>query len=156
MTRGYSFTRYKETLLSKMIEDHDLVQALTNNKPNFLEDVVDIAPESLLYKNIYPYMKTAKTLTETQSLIFMRFDRFKPIGNHFKEGNIYFYIICHNSLLLTNEGLRYDYIFDRVDALFNLSRDIGIGKLELFDVSDLTISDDYTGCVCAYHVTDFK
>lgn len=155
MSRGTDFTSYKETLLYKIIENENIVQALSNNKPNFLDEKIVIDPISLIYNNIFPYRLSSKTFTEPKSLITMRFANFKPIGNKFRDGNIYFYIICHNSLVKTDYGLRYDFIFSEIDDLFTNSRDIGIGKLELFDVSDLDIDENYMGSVCAFHVTDF-
>ena len=155
MSEKTDFTAYKESILFKIIESDNIVQALTNNKPNFLDERIDIDPTSLIYTYIFPYRKSIKTLTEPQSLITMRFANFKPIGNKFRNGDIYFYIICHNSLVATDYGLRYDFIFDKLDKLFTNSRDIGIGKLQLYDVSDLDIDENYMGSVCAFHVTDF-
>lgn len=155
MSEKTDFTAYKESILFKIIESDDIVQSLTNNKPNFLDERIDIDPTSLIYTYIFPYRKSIKTLTEPQSLITMRFANFKPIGNKFRNGDIYFYIICHNSLVATDYGLRYDFIFDKLDKLFTNSRDIGIGKLELYDVSDLDIDENYMGSVCVFHVTDF-
>ena len=155
MSRGTDFTSYKETILYKIIESENIVQALSNNKTNFLDEKIVIDPTSLIYNNIFPYRLSSKTFTEPKSLITMRFANFKPIGNKFRDGNVYFYIICHNSLIRTDYGLRYDFIFKEIDDLFANSRDIGIGKLELFDVSDLDIDENYMGSVCAFHVTDF-
>lgn len=155
MSKKTDFTAYKESILFKIIESDNIVQALTNNKSNFLDERIDIDPTSLIYTYIFPYRKSIKTLTEPQSLITMRFANFKPIGNKFRNGDIYFYIICHNSLVATDYGLRYDFIFDKLDKLFTNSRDIGIGKLELYDVSDLDIDENYMGSVCVFHVTDF-
>lgn len=155
MSRGTDFTLYKETILYKIIESENIVQALSNNKTNFLDEKIAIDPTSLIYNNIFPYRLSSKTFTEPKSLITMRFANFKPIGNKFRDGNIYFYIICHNSLIRTDYGLRYDFIFKEIDDLFTSSRDIGIGKLELFDVSDLDIDENYMGSVCVFHVTDF-
>ncbi len=155
MSKKTDFTAYKENILFKIIENDNIVQALTNNKPNFLDERIDIDPTSLIYTYIFPYRKSIKTLTEPQSLITMRFANFKPIGNKFRNGDIYFYIISHNSLVATDYGLRYDFIFDNLDKLFTNSRDIGIGKLELYDVSDLDIDENYMGSFCVFHVTDF-
>lgn len=153
---GNDFTSYKEILLTKMVESDELVQAIANNKPNFRDDKIVIEPTTLLYKNIFPYMKKQEVLTELQSLITMRFDRFRPIGNKFKEGDIYFYILCHDDLLETYYGLRYDLIFDELNKLFRGSRAIGIGRLELTNCSDLSgVGSNFSGSVCVFHVTDF-
>lgn len=150
------FSEYKKTILTKMVQDDALVQALANNKRNFRDERLQIEPTSLLYKNIFPYMKKQETITELQSLITMQFANFKPIGNKFKEGDIYFYIICHDDLVETDYGLRYDLIFDELDKLFRGSRDIGLGELELLRVSDMgAVGSNYCGCSCAFHVTDF-
>lgn len=155
MSKRTDFTEYKETIIFKLIENDNIVQALVNNKPNFLEERIDVDPTSLVYSHIFPYRKSVKTFTEPTSLITLRFANFKPIGKKFRNGDIYFYIICHSGLILTDYGLRYDFIFDEIDKVFTNSRDIGIGKLELFDVSDLDVNDDYMGSVCVFHVTDF-
>ena len=82
---------------------------------------------------------------------------YKPIGMTFKNGSIYFYIITHNSLLKTDYGmLRYDFLVNKIDEVFNSTRDIGIGKLPFYDMGDIQINENYCGAYLVYKTTEFQ
>jgi hypothetical protein len=155
MATNNTFTDYKGIIISKLIENTNLLKALTINQPDFLNHALTIDPTDAVYNYIFPYKGQKDIVTNEKSILTMRFANFKPVGNKYKEGDIYFYIICHNSLVITDYGNRYDYISDTLEKLFNNSRDFGIGKAELKDVSDLDINENYMGSVCVIHISDF-
>ena len=62
MSKRTDFTEYKETIIFKLIENDNIVQALVNNKPNFLEERIDVDPTSLVYSHIFPIGNRLKHL----------------------------------------------------------------------------------------------
>lgn len=151
----------KTVILTKLIEDENIVKCLINNQSDFLTPSipVDFDVTSLIYSQIYPYRFVPPTQTEAKTFITMAFS-YKPDRNNellFKNGSIYFYIITHNSLLTTDYGiLRYDYLINQIDEIFNSSRDIGIGKLPFYDMGDITVNENYSGVYLAYRTTEFQ
>jgi hypothetical protein len=82
---------------------------------------------------------------------------YKPDDVYFKNSLIYFYIITHSSLVRTDYGaLRYDYILNEIDKLFNQQRGIGIGKLPFYEMSDFQVSEDWFGAYIGYKSTEFN
>jgi hypothetical protein len=86
----------------------------------------------------------------------MSFCNYKYINNVFSSGNVYFYIICHKTLIQTDYGHRYDYILNELDTMFN--REIGIGafNLTLESAGDLPINENYFGATVVYKFTAFQ
>jgi hypothetical protein len=153
---GKTFTEYKEIILYRLIEDENLLKALTINDEDFINKSLLIDPSDIPYKYIYPYKISSNILDTAKSIITIKFANFESLGVNYKSGRIYFYIICHTSLIRTSYGNRYDYIFERIKAIFNNSREFGIGKTILESVGDLEVNENYYGCVCCFEVTDFS
>jgi hypothetical protein len=86
----------------------------------------------------------------------MMFGNYKYIDNVFKSGNVSFYIMCHNSLLDTDYGLRHDYILDQIDSMFNQQYDVGNFNLILDGGGDLPVNENYYGATISYKFTDFQ
>lgn len=86
----------------------------------------------------------------------MRFSGFKFDGVKYQYGKIYFYTICHISLVRTDKGNRYDYIYEQINSMFNHNRDLGIGKAIMSVTEDFPINKDYLGNVCCLDISDFK
>lgn len=141
-----------------MIEDENILKCLVNNQSNFLDVSlpVNFDPTSLIYDSIFPYKFIPDVQTKPKTFITMSF-RYKPRGMYFKNGSIYFYLICHNSLIRTTYGsLRYDMLVNYIDEIFNSSRDITIGKLEFYDMGDFSVNDNYSGVYLEYRLTEFQ
>lgn len=158
MSRFSELGTNKTTILMKLIESTEIVKCLVNNQSNFLDITlpVDFDTASLIYDRIYPYRYIPTVQTEAKTFISMAFG-YKPNGLTFKNGSIYFYIITHNSLIRTDYGmLRYDYLVNKVDEIFNSSRYIGAGKLPFYDMGDIPINENYSGIYLAYKTTELQ
>jgi hypothetical protein len=148
---------YKNKIVSALISNNDLIKALTNNTEDFLDQPLIPDVTTTIYKNIFPYKIIPIVQNEANSYITMAFTNFNLQGREFKNGTINFYILCHNSLLRTSYGfLRYDYIVNQIDELFNRATDIGIGELKFENMSDFQVGDNYIGCWISYKVLDFN
>jgi len=148
----------KFIILMKLIENEELVKCLINNQPNFLDSPLqeNFDPSSCIYDSIYPYRYIPTVQTEPKTFITMSFS-YKPDGMTFKNGSIYFYIITHNSLLRTDYGvLRYDFLVNKIDEVFNSSRNIGVGKLPFYEMGDIPINENYSGIYLAYKTTELQ
>jgi hypothetical protein len=158
MGRFQELGQNKNSILMKLIENDDIVKCLTRNESNFLDPPLpsDFDRSSLIYNNIYPYKFVPTVETTAKTFITMSFG-YKPNGMTFKNGSIYFYIITHKDLLRTDYGvLRYDFLVNKIDEVFNSSRDLGIGKLPFYGMDDILVNDNYSGIYLAYKSTEFQ
>lgn len=158
MGRFAELSTNKYMILSKLIEDQEIVKCLVNNESNFLDIPLpkDFEETSLIHNSIFPYKFIPTIETVPKTFITMSFN-YRPRGMSYKNGSIYFYVITHNSLIRTDYGtLRYDFLINHIDKLFNSSRDITIGKLEFCEMSDFMVNDNYSGAYIGYKSTEFQ
>jgi hypothetical protein len=139
-----------------MIQDTNLLKALTINQSDFLTPPLTISPSDAIYQYIFPHLVHPDIITEVKSIITMKFTNFKYDGVKFQEGKVYFYTICHESLVRTDYNNRYDYIYEQLNTMFNNNRELGIGKAILSITEDLPINKQYFGNVCCLEISDFK
>lgn len=148
---------YKNKIISAMISNDNLIKAISNNSEDFLDQPIVSDVTSTIYKNIFPYKYIPTTQTQASTYITMSFNNFSSRGREFKVGNIYFYVICHNSLLRTSYGcLRYDYIANQLDEIFNNNENISIGDFQFDSMSDLQVNENYMGCWLCYKAMSFN
>lgn len=144
-------------VMTKLVGNPNLCKLLKYNTSNALSQTDVDSPENLLYDKIFPYPFNTDVLTEASSLIITTFDNFTPTkGQGFKNSYVVFRVIVHNSLWVTNDGLRPYLILNELDEIFNNQRVIGLGKLAFNSCNGLWISQNYTGYTLVYKVTDFN
>jgi len=153
-----SLTDYKNNIIYKLITNENLLKALVINSKDFLNYNLpnDFIPSSLIYSQIFPYQYTINIQDNPLNYITMSFGNYKYINNSFKSGLLNIYIFSHSSLIETEYGLRYDYMLDQIDSMFNKKKDVGDFSLELYSGGDFKINDDYFGCVISYKFIDFS
>ncbi len=139
-----------------MINNTELLKALTINYPNFLDRPLIISPHDVIYDYIFPYKVHPDIITDQKSIITMEFVNFRLVGNTFKSGKVYFYTICHEGLVKTDYGNRYDFIYEQIKTIFDENKNLGIGETRISSTGDLSVSKDYIGNVCVLDITDFK
>jgi hypothetical protein len=83
---------------------------------------------------------------------------YKPYQTKYKCGSIYFYVIVHKSLVQSDSGLRYDFIINELDKIFNNSRGMGLGTLPFYDMDEFIADSngDWLGAYIAYKTTEFQ
>lgn len=156
-------TDYKDTILTNLIKNERLVQAVGNPIADFLSmPNKSINPQELLYTNIFPYRylcdpddKQATFITfyimgSTAGIITKQ-------NKKFKETLIGFDIYCHSSIVRTNEGcLRYDFIATEIDEMLNSKRlSSSITKAKLLNHTDYSIYEGvWHGAQLKYSVID--
>lgn len=158
MSRFQELGQNKLLILTKLIENEDIVKCLINNNQDFLDTSIpsDFNYTSLIYNSIFPYRFIPSIQTDPKTFITLKFG-YKPDGKTFKNGSIYFYVIAHNSLLRTDYGmLRYDFLINKIDELMNSSRGIGLGKLPFHDMDDFIVNENYSGAYIAYKSTELQ
>lgn len=141
---------YRSTIMKLLCSDQKIVD-LINDKPNS-----PIPDRDLMYKRIYPYAYTPTTVKETNTYICFRLYIPEVMNKTFKKMNIVFYIFSHQSNIRTDEGLRPDLIGERIENLFNGSMDLGVGRMKLVGMDDISPSSTFHGISLEYSVSEFN
>jgi len=156
MARLAEVTTYKNTILSNLIQNEDIVKALYSKEPNFLDSSTPVDAKSLLFTNIFPYAYIPNS-QETQEAYITVLFKFRRYNNAIKVGRVCFYVFAHKDLLKTDyPWLRTDYIINKIEEMFNRSRDLGIGKLEFREMEDVKVSDYHSGSYIIYEDMSFN
>lgn len=150
-------SKNKNTIMSKIINDTEILKALTNPDEDFLNQDLSCDPISVIYKNLFPYRYVPDTTSTSQCYITMSFGRYKKVLNHYRAGYLTFYIFCNKNIVKTSEGwLRYDFIAHKIDELFEGNEELGMGKMQFENMDDLLVNDDYVGLQISYKTMQFK
>jgi hypothetical protein len=140
----------------KLLSSSNIIKALTRPETNFLDQPLIDDPTTLVYTQIFPYQRIPTSNDTAKTYITMKFS-YRPNGMYYKINTIYFYVITHISLVRTAYAcLRYDYLINQIDILFNSQRGIGIGKLPFYEMSDFQINESWLGSYIGYKSTEFN
>ena len=119
--------------------------------------IIDDKNNNLMYKQIYPYAYVPDI--QTKANIYLCFDvevpRTSPISNIIKDVSVRVYIITHETLMLTNDGLRNDLLANKVDKILNANRDFGMG-LGLISVKSFNNIEKHYGVELYYETIEFN
>jgi hypothetical protein len=160
MQLGQSLTELKNKVISKIIDDQQLVKALVIDNESFLDaiptpeqNVILQSPKKLIRTQIMPYKNVTLYTNKAMPYITSTWVGFKKDRNLYKNGTVYFYILIPNSLEKTDYGIRYDFIADRLDAI--LGYDNNIGEFEFNERGDISIDSENLGHYIAFKIIDF-
>ena len=150
MGRLSEISVYKNTILTKLIENENIVKAIGNINSDFLDTPSITNPRELLFKNIFPFPYIPDAQEEQKCYITMKF-KLQRSGNMFKLGEIFLYVFAHQDILKTEyPELRTDYILNELDEMFNETRDLGIGELQFGGMEDMKFSSVHSGSFIKY------
>jgi hypothetical protein len=152
---GKTFQEYRDIIINTIMSSENILKAITVNHTDFLDSQLIVPYKNIPYNYIYPYKASCENIDTPKTILTMSFNNFKFDGVKLKSGKIFFYTICHVSLIKTDYGNRYDYIYDCLNTLFNNNPNLGIGKAKMTTADDMTVSDTQLGNMCCLEITDF-
>jgi len=159
VSRFLELSTYKQNIIIAIIANSNIVKAIYNTDSNFIDQSLPSGfdANNLVYQQVFPYRFIPEISEEAKNYLTMSFTNYKKLGNQYKAGYMYFYVLCHKSLVQTDYGcLRYDYILNELDEMFSEERGYGLGKLEFNSMDDISFGDDYVGVSLSYRIVDFK
>ena len=151
---------YKQSLVTSLVNDDDICSLLLNKK-QYTEDEV----ENLLYTQIFPYLYIDDTQTETLTYLCFDVDMQDMVGARKSSGSIknmklIVLAYCHKDVMQYHKkgysGTRVDILSDMVDRKISQSDKFGIGKPELFSVSNYFPNNKFYGKQLIYNIPDFR
>lgn len=155
---------YRETILTQLISNPNIIQAIGNNKSDFLTNPDNsILPSLLLYKNIYPYRFICDPASEQATYVtFYLYGNTSGIStdnDSFKYSYIGFDIYSHYNIIRTDEGcLRFDFIVSEIDEMIhNQKLGLSITKAQLMNHTDFSMFEGkWQGAQLSYSIIDKK
>lgn len=141
---------FRNTINKKLCCDQEIVD-LINDKANS-----PLPGRDLLYKQIFPYAYTPDAIKDTGTFICHRIHIPEVVNKTFKNVTVMFYIFVHQDNIRTSDGLRYDLIGERIEELFNGIMDLGVGRMNLVGVSDISPSPKFHGISMEYTVLELN
>lgn len=145
----------KQRLLTAFVSNDDICELLFNKKPYTEDDV-----ENLMYKQLFPYLYTDETQTETLTYLCFEVDVPRLSSGTVKDMKIIVLAYCHKDIMKYSKkgyyGTRVDILADMVERQLRDSYDFGIGKPELISVTNFFPNNKYYGRQLVYNVPEFK
>lgn len=143
-------TEYRGKIMKLICSDQEIVNLLTE-KPNST-----VPDRSLIYKNVFPYAYTPDVTKDTKTYVCFRIYVPEVQSKTFKTMNIVFYIFSHQDYIRTGDGLRTDLIAEKIENLFNGAMELGVGRMKLTGMDDISPSSTFHGIALEYSVSEFN
>lgn len=150
----------KQKLLTAFVNSNEICELLFNKKQYTEEDV-----ENLIYTQVFPYLYTDETQTETLTYLCFEIDVQSSSNNKTMSGTIknlkmIIFAYCHKDIMDYHKegyyGTRVDILANMAERQLRDSYDFGIGKPELVSVTNLFPNNNYYGRQLVYNVPEFK
>ena len=144
----------KQKLLTAFVNSDEICELLFDKKPYTEDDV-----EGLMYTQIFPYLYTDETQTQTLTYLCFEVDVPKLSSGTVKDMKIIVLAYCHKEVMEYQKkgyyGTRVDILADMVERKLRDSYDFGIGKPELISVTNFFPNNKYYGRQLIYNVPEF-
>lgn len=127
MANSFEIVRYKQLIMSALINNERIVALIGNNEVESPEDLVD--------ENLFDYIRIPCAIEEEKTFIAFEVDvpRINRSNEEYlKKLVITFYVITHERLMRTQEGgTRIDILAAEIDKMFTGSQMFGTQPLEI-------------------------
>jgi hypothetical protein len=147
---------YMQDILLQIINNKTISKLLYYNAtPLQCPDLID--PTVLL--NTKVYTQTYIPPTDTQAcFLSVWFDDFRQGDDNirFVCNTIRFGVVCHRDLWQIDEGMRVMIIMSEIDKLFNLQKNIGMGKNYFIDMKYNRVNELYNAYTSNYKMWEFS
>lgn len=160
-----NITKWKQSIIDKIINDDELSKLLIYNTPNALAMPVptDDQRYSLVNNSVVGYRYIPTIAEDAKSWVSMSISKFAPqegfrqFSDDYLMGYIFIYILVDTSIMETETGYRQDLIAGRIHDLFQESRGFGIGELRLESyIENWEHNNKLGGFIMGYKVVEFK
>lgn len=124
---GNSITDFQEMVFDRILGEEGIVKALVvypdvdflNATPTPKQYELINNPYQLIRKQVFPYTKAITKNDEIKPYITTLWTGFRKRGDHYISGTFCFHILIPETMENTTEGIRYNYIADRLDSILN-------------------------------------
>lgn len=145
------FFDYKNQLMEDLLTNPEIVKLLDDNC------TITDKPESLVYKQVFPFEYIPDTIEHGQTFICCDVDIQRSLNKTFLLPVLYVWVFSHKSKLRLQEGgVRTDKLCSEIAKEINGSRFYGLGELDLYSVKRFAPITDYQGKVLTFQAQEFN
>lgn len=126
MANSFEIIRYKQQIMSMLINNDEIVRLINNPEINESEDLIN--------ENIFYFLRVPEAPEEEKTYICIEVDipdTSSIYNNMMRELVVTVYIITHENLMNTPMGTRTDLLSAEIDKILSSQRVIGKTKMEL-------------------------
>ena len=156
---GQTFGHMRNKIFAQLLQSENIIKSLVVESKNFLDVELNEEqqkyinnPRLLIRKQLYPYKRIFDTTTEKKTIISMQLSDFYKQGKNYRNGLVTFYMLTPIELENTNYGMRYDYIGDELETLFEKTT---IGEFNFHSRGDIDVGDRYIGQYISFRIVNF-
>lgn len=143
-------TYYRKSIMKALCSNEAVVRLVSD------DDSPTVPNRDLMYNNIFPYAYIPNTEKETDTFICFSVAIPRVENKTYKQMDIYFYVFTHQSLMRTSNGLRTDLLAEAIDEMTNGALGLGLGRIKLDRLEDISPTTHYHGLAIQYTVTEFN
>ena len=140
--------------MDEICRSEELIKLLGCADEEYPEDIIP-------YKYSFPHEYIPGTQNETKR--YINYDMrasINPVNNTFKNITIYFFVVCHEDIILYKEKGRtylwYDKVVCELDNIFCEKNILGVGKTKLADNDPYCPQNKFKGRLLKFVVQDFN
>ena len=141
---------YKQKILSILFNSETIVAGIDSQQPTIDvdEDGVDPdSPDTLVYNNLFPYLRIPETENEADTYILVAVDiiNINKTNPTYANYLITFWIMSHQKKMRMKgqNCTRIDYLSKEVKKLFDGNLEFGFNKLELISNKEVILNEKY-------------
>jgi hypothetical protein len=138
-----SVSKYKAEMLQDIVNTPVIVEAIDSQQP----EAVTEEPDSLIYRNIFPYIRIPETQTKADTYILLSVD-IDRINRHNKTYAVYrtmFWVLAHKESMEMEgqNATRIDFIGEELIKLFDGKHKFGFSEFELISNREILLNEKY-------------
>ena len=147
---------YKMDFIKDIISVPDIVKNIDSQNP-----AADIeAPDSLVYKNIFPYLRIPDSQNKADTYILLSVDLLNINRKNpaFLDLRLTIWAMAHQECMQMeeSESTRIDYLGEALRNLFDGEKKYGFGVLELNSSREIILNERYQYRELIFHTVDLK
>lgn len=152
--RSYEIIEYRKKIMAEICKSEEIVKLLGCADEEYPEDIIP-------YKWSFPHEFIPETITSTDRFINYEISAtIDPKNNVYKDLTIYFFVVCHEDVIIYKEKSRsylwYDKVTCELDNIFCEKNILGVGKTYLVSNVPYCPQQKFKGRLLKFVVKDFN
>jgi len=147
---------YKVSFIKDIISAPDIVKNIDSQNPAVDADM----PDTLVYKNIFPYLRIPDAQNKADTYILLAVDILNVNRKNptFVDLRLTIWVMAHQECMQMDESesTRIDYLGEELRNLFDGQPKYGFGILELNSSREIVLNERYQYRELIFHTTDLK
>lgn len=140
--------------MNEICRSKELIKLLGCENEEYPEDIIP-------YKLSFPHEYVPETITKTDKFINFEISAYLDIKNNvYKDLQIYFFVMCHQDIVIYEEKSRkylwYDRVTCELDNIFCEKNILGVGKTTLSSNIPYCPQNKFKGRMLKFIVKDFN